>query len=297
MRTWVLGATGVLGRAFAGALESRGELFVATTRCVDITDESCLRSWAKLQRPEIIINCAGYSRIDEAERDEEKARSVNAIGVGYLAKIAQEIDASLLHISTDQVFSGESLWHPYLEDDAPRALNVYGQTKLEGERFLAQSGAKAWVVRTSWLFGQGPNPVRMLLHRMRKEGDLNVPYDQRGRPTYAKDLAEACLDLVGLGSLPAAPLGTYHFANEGDVSWFELAVEILTVAEALGVRLSSKRIFPVETEELSKVAPRPPWSVLDTTKISKAIGREPRSHRLALVEYLSELVSKAGIQL
>jgi dTDP-4-dehydrorhamnose reductase len=279
----------MLGRAVVEELENKRP-YVATGSEVDLRDEKALRSVLEQHRPQKIINCAAYTNVDKAETEEDLAREINATGVGRLGFLAAEFGAEVMHISTDYVFPGDG-HTPYREDEPTGPLNAYGRTKLEGERLLAWSGAKHWIVRTSWLFGRHrPNFVSTMMHKMTNLEPVKVVTDQRGRPTYADDLAKACLTLMGFSMRPAAPYGVYHFANGGDVSWFEFTKEIAEMVRSSGKTDLPELIAPILSVDLARPAKRPSWSVLDTSKIEEATGRKPRSHQEATSEYLSRML-------
>jgi len=180
------------------------------------------------ERPEWIVNCAGYTQVDRAEAEPETAERVNARGPANLARAARETGARLLHISTDYVFDGRAA-RPYREDDPVGPLNVYGRTKLAGEQAVRDILPQGHlIVRTQWLFGEGgPNFVATILRLARERSELQVVNDQHGRPTYAPDLATALWKLIACDAR-----GTVHCANEGAATWFDVAKAAIEIADS-----------------------------------------------------------------
>jgi dTDP-4-dehydrorhamnose reductase len=277
----------MLASALGEELAALGLSWFATDLELDIGELDPVVAYARQHRPNLIINAAAYTRVDDAESHEAEALRVNADGPLHLAEAAQDVGARLLHFSTDYVFDGKSR-APYTERADTGPVTVYGRSKLLGEqRVQALLADAAYVVRTSWLFGHnGPNFVKTIAGLLRTREELQVVDDQRGRPTYTHDLARAALGLVGLGSGHPAEPGTYHFANADEVSWHGFAVEIRAACESLGQTLAVRRILPVTTAQFPRPAPRPAHSVLDTTKIERALRIQPRAFRIALRDYL-----------
>jgi dTDP-4-dehydrorhamnose reductase len=293
IRVWVPGGGGLLGQAMMLELQLRGIDAVATGLEVDITSAEAVRAAFAEHQPTHVVNCAAYAQVDDAEKDEAAALAANGEGPGILARGAREHGAAFVHFSTDYVFDGRGT-EPYPVDAPCAPASAYGRTKRVGEERVLEviaQGLRGYIIRTSWLFGVGgKNFVSTMLELMAKRPELRVVHDQRGRPTYAPDLAAASLDLAGIdtGLTPAEP-GLYHFANAGAVSWFEFARRIAERARELDFPLSVERLLPCTTAEFPRPAPRPAWSVLDTTRIERALGRVPRHHALALDEYLEYL--------
>lgn len=291
MKLWVVGARGMLGRCVAERARAHGLALVETDSEVDIGDLEAVSKFGGSERPTHIFNCAAYTRVDDAENDREAARRVNATGPGNLALVAHELGGALLHVSTDYVFDGVAE-EPYPEDAQCGPQGVYGATKWEGEQLVQKHLAapgKAFIVRTSWLFGEyGANFVRTMLTLFETKAELRVVADQVGRPTYAPDLVDAALGLLGLhpDRAEAAPAGTYHFANSGATSWHGFASAIREQALARKLPVRTERIVPITTAEFPRPARRPSYSVLATERIERALGRAPRSWQDALAIYL-----------
>lgn len=290
MTVWVVGAEGMLGRAVVELLSAWGLPHAGTDRELDVRDAAAVLRQAEASGCSHVINCAAYTRVDDAEAEEAEALAINADGPAHLGAAAARVGAALTHISTDYVFDGGAD-RPYREDDPTGPRNAYGRTKLAGERAALESGARCQVIRTSWLFGEhGKSFVSTMLGLMRDREELRVVDDQRGRPTYCPDLAEAALRLAGLGprgrAAAPAPPGIYHFANAGAVSWHGFAVAIRDEAARRGWPIAARRVIPITTAEFPRPAARPAWSVLDTARVEAALGYAPRPWQEALAAYL-----------
>jgi dTDP-4-dehydrorhamnose reductase len=281
----------MLGRAIFEQLGQLGASHVATDRELDITDEGQVLDFVRRERPSLVINAAAYTQVDLAETEPEAAFRVNGQGAGALARAALEVGAPVVYVSTDYVFGGDGN-EPYTETAPTAARGVYARSKLEGENLVLEtvrSGGKAYVLRTSWLFGlHGANFVKTMVNLMRDREELRVVADQHGRPTYTEDLADALLALVGHKGRPAAEPGVYHFANSGETSWHGFAVAIREACLSLGIPLRVERILPVSTAEFPRPAPRPAYSVLDTTRIQTFLDKQPRPWAAALDTYLKK---------
>ena len=281
MKLWILGAHGFLGSALCALCTEKQINFVATGKEeADITDLEHLRKFFKMHNVTHIINCAAYTDVDGAEKHSEQALLVNALGPKNIGIIAHENGLKIIHISTDYVFDG-SLERPYTELDPCQPVdNIYAKTKWEGEKNLSHVCPSACIIRTSWLFGKGgKNFISSVFQKMKKEPSLKVVSDQRGRPTFAPDLALAILELL-------ESTGIYHFANAGEVSRFEIATEIKKKAEELNIPLSCKEIIPTTSDLFPTPAKRPGYSVLNTKKIESVLSHPPRRWTEALSEYL-----------
>jgi dTDP-4-dehydrorhamnose reductase len=297
MKVWLVGGKGMLGTALRERLERFGVAHVITDLALDITDPERVSAYAYAERPTHVLNAAGYTRVDDAEAHEEDAFRVNALGPEHLARAATEVGARFLHISTDYVFPGEGS-KPYVESAPTGPKSAYGRTKLAGEeRVLAVPGAAelATIVRTSWLFGEnGPSFPKTISRLCLERDTLEVVDDQLGRPTYTGDLADAVLELEGIApGRSAATPGVYHFANAGEVSWHAFAEAIRETLVRLRRRVTVERVLPTTTDEYKKKnpssAPRPRYSVLDTSRVEAALGRTPRHFREPLDEFLRHL--------
>jgi dTDP-4-dehydrorhamnose reductase len=264
----------MLGRAL-GREFPEAERF--TRAALDITDGAALRV-ALGPDTRVVLNAAADTRVDAAETDPHHVL-VNAVAVGTLAALCRKLDAKLVHVSTDYVFSGKGI-RPYREDDPVDPANTYGRAKLMGERRAFEEGQDVLVLRTSWLFGTGGvNFVDTILKKV-ESGAREIPVvdDQVGRPTFAADLAQAIRRLV-----EKRVRGVVHFANAGEATWYELASEAIAREGHTDVC-----VRPVATSEFPRPARRPRWSVLDTSLYERLSGEAPRSWREALGDYLDE---------
>lgn len=298
MTLWLVGARGMLGRAFADALTATGVRLVQTGSELDIADRQAVRALVLAERPTTIINCAAYTRVDDAETHAESAERSNVVGPENLALMAHETESCLVHFSSDYVFSGDAS-EPYDEAAPGAPTSAYGRTKWEGERRVLahQDRGTVYVVRTSWLFAaHGNNFVRTILRLLALEDELCVVSDQVGRPTYAPDLVSAVLRLISAeprGGAVAEP-GVYHFANLGPTSWHGFAQAIREGALRRGFPVRASEVRPVTTSEFLRPAPRPRYSVLSTQRFEAVTMSTPRSWREALDECL-DAIDRAGV--
>ncbi|UCG28743.1 MAG: dTDP-4-dehydrorhamnose reductase [Bacteroidales bacterium] len=234
---------------------------------LDITKPDLLKKFFSSNSFDFIVNCAGYTNVDDAEKDRETACLVNETAAGYLAEFAEKKGCRLIHISTDYVFDGRQD-RPYSEDDKPNPVSVYGRSKLAGEKLVLQYGNNM-VIRTSWLYSSfGNNFVKKMASLSMEKDDLRIVNDQIGSPTYAFDLASAILDIAEITweNNDLFVPGIYHYANSGACSWYDLTREIVRLTGA------SCRVTPIKTEEYPLPARRPAYSVLQTGKIKSHFG-------------------------
>ena len=262
MNILVTGANGQLGNEMRrlGAVSPNNYIFTDVAE-LDITNADAVMYVAKHYSIDAIINCAAYTNVDKAESDAATAELINATAVKNLATAAKEVGATLFHVSTDYVFGSQGNT-PRTEDMPTSPLGVYGHTKLLGEQAIEKSGCKALVFRTAWLYSEfGNNFLKTMMRLTAEREQLNVVFDQIGTPTYAGDLALAIFSIIEAG-VYAGNEGTYHFSNEGACSWYDFAVEI---AAACGN--TNCRITPCHSNEFPSPVTRPPYSVLDKTKI------------------------------
>ena len=267
----------MLGSDLAPALAAAGHEVLARPRSdLDITDAKAVRRVVRELSPDVVVNCAAFTKVDACETD-PRAVEVNTTAVGHLADACSAFGAQLVQISTDFVFDGEKS-SPYTEDDPVNPLSAYGRSKLGGEEAALRLPGSL-VIRASWLFGRsGWNFIEAILKQV--EGGkkrLSVVTDQVGRPTATTDLSEAIVALLEIGAS-----GVFHFANRGEVSWNELAREILWRTRAADVAVDA-----TTSDALARPARRPAYSVLDTGKYERLTGRPIRSFREPLAEYLA----------
>lgn len=294
MKVWLAGAEGLLGSVLRARLDGPGIELVATDREVDVAERAAVAEFVARERPALIVNAVAYTRVDDAETHEDEAFRANALGPENLGALAAATGASVVHFSTDYVFDGRAS-KPYPEDAPCAPAGAYARTKYEGERrLLAALPDRVWLVRTSWLFGdRGPSFVKRMVELVAERDELRVVADQRGRLTYAPDLADAALRLAGLveparDSVAKRPYGVYHFANSGETTWHAVAEAVRERAVRAGLSVRTTSIHPITTAEYPLPAPRPAYSVLDTAKIEAALGRKPRAWQEALDEYFAK---------
>lgn len=270
MNILVTGADGQLGRALRRATDASRDRYLFTDAAeLDVTDREAVRRAVTEGRIDAIVNCAAYTDVDRAERDEAAAERLNAAAAGYLAAAAAERGVVLIHLSTDYVFGGAAEHTPRTECDPVAPLGVYGRTKRRGEEAVLASGCRHLILRTAWLYGEcGRNFVRTMLARMAAGADLKVVFDQVGTPTYAGDLAAAIHRIVEERLFEGRD-GIYHYTDEGVCSWYDFARRI---AELGGY--DPRCVRPCRTAEYPAAAPRPAYSVLDKSKFRRTFGAE-----------------------
>ena len=266
----------MLGGAIQRVAPSAVQLVALRHADLPVEDARAVERVVQRERPDWIINCAGYTQVDRAESEPDAAQRVNAVGPANLARAAQEAGARLLHISTDYVFDGRAT-RPYREDDPVGPLNVYGRSKLAGEEAIREILPQAHlIVRTQWLFGVGgPNFVATVLRLARERPQLKVVNDQHGRPTYTPDLAAALWRLVACDAR-----GTVHCANDGEATWFEVARAAIDVTGLKTV------VEACSTDDMPRPARRPPFSVLDCSKCTTIVGGRLPPWREGVADYV-----------
>lgn len=271
----VVGANGQLGNELRLLLQDKAE-YVDRDE-LDITDVNAVAEYVTSDKYDAVINCAAYTAVDKAEDEPELAEKINVIGPKNLAKTG----VPLVHVSTDYVFDGQNCV-PYKESDKTAPRSVYGVTKLAGEQAVIDNAATAVVIRTAWLYSEFGNNFVKTMQRLGAEREsLNVVFDQVGTPTYAKDLAQAIVEI-----LPQLKIGTkeiYHFSNEGVCSWYDFAVSIM---QKSGL---SCKVFPIESSQYPTKAARPSYSVLNKGKIKSDFGIKIRHWEEALQECINNL--------
>lgn len=285
---WLIGNKGMLGTELTHVFDARGIPHIGTDREVDVTDSASVAAFLSGQtgRDSIdwIVNCAAYTAVDKAEDDIDFCKRLNVDGPAIIANAAQKNGAKLIHISTDYVFNGNGD-RPYREDDATDPTGVYGRTKRDGELAALESGASVYIIRTAWLYGQyGNNFVKTMLRLMGERDVVTVVSDQRGTPTWAHDLSETIAGL--LLSEREIPVGIYHYTNQGNISWYDFACEIYRQGREKGLLHKDCVVKPCTSAEYPSRVRRPPYSVLDKTKITEAFGISIPSWESSLSKYL-----------
>ena len=277
MKILITGALGQLGQALRRQLEDTNHEVWYTDRAeLDLTSSDAVNTFVAQKRPTAIINCAAYTAVDKAEEDAEVAQAINEDAVRVLAKAANDVGAHLVHVSTDYVYHN-GLDRPLREDDPTSPKSVYARTKLAGEQAALSACAKTTVVRTSWVYGlEGHNFVRTMARLGAERDSLNVVSDQIGAPTFANDLAAACLQILQLG---ASCYGeTYNYAGLGTASWYDFARAIMRMHDL------NCAVEPIPSSDYPTPAARPTYSVLDLTK-ARDLGLSLRHWRDALADF------------
>lgn len=304
MKVLVTGKNGQLGQSLQKAVMQNSALsiehsfrFVGRDE-LDLACSDSISAFFKDQRFDAMINCAAYTAVDKAESEPELANQINHLAVAQLADIAKQDGTALIHVSTDYVFNGQG-FKPYVETDTTDPQNVYGSSKLKGEQAILASGCIGAIIRTSWVYSEfGNNFVKTMLRLGKDRDSLNVIFDQIGSPTYAGDLANAILTMVGHSVINRSQvqLGNevseqgaeiYHFSNEGVCSWYDFAKAIFELSDI------NCQVHPIETKDYPTPAKRPHYSVMNKTKIKQHPDMMIPHWRDSLIACLKELeVSK-----
>lgn len=288
MRVLLTGAGGQLGSEFVRAAPEAADLVALGRDEFDVRDHVAIEATLERLAPEVVVNAAAYTAVDQAESDAETALSVNAAAVEKLAAGAATRGARLVHISTDFVFDGRNST-PYKPADVPHPMSVYGRSKLAGERQALEVLPSATVVRTSWLYSAlGRNFVTNMLRLMAERDELRVVTDQVGSPTWALPLAEALWRIVGRDDMA----GVWHWCDAGQCSWYDFACAIQQEARDRGLLADRIPIHPVTTAEFPTAAERPAMSALDDSATRAALGIRALPWRVALGRMLDEMTEK-----
>ncbi|WP_110456310.1 dTDP-4-dehydrorhamnose reductase [Shewanella algidipiscicola] len=277
MKILVTGCNGQVGRSLTRLLAQRDAMVViaADRDTLDITDNSAVAAFILANAPDIIINAAAYTAVDKAEDEVELAFAINSDGPKFIALAAQQIGATLLHISTDYVFAGDKQGL-YQESDSPAPQSVYGESKLAGERAVMQLCDKHIIMRTAWVFSEhGNNFVKTMLRLADMRDSLSIVGDQFGGPTYAGDIASALLTIAdAIATQEPIEYGVYHYSGLPHVSWYEFADAIFDIAVNESLISNKPKLTPIPTQEYPTPAKRPVNSMLDTAKITQHFGIE-----------------------
>ena len=277
------GANGQVGWELQRTLSSLGEVIALDSQALNLADGGALRTHVRELAPQIIVNAAAYTAVDKAEGDVEKARAVNATAPGILAEAAAQSGALLVHYSTDYVFDGSGN-KPWREDDSCTPLNVYGETKLAGERLIQASGCRHLILRTSWVYGaRGSNFLLTMRRLMRERPELKVVVDQIGAPTWCRDLAEATAIILGrvaYNTETSAPWGIYHVSNAGETSWLGFAQAIRQ--RDAGATSTNSNLIAIPSSEYPTPAKRPLNSRLNADKLERVFGLKLQHWQRAL---------------
>lgn len=292
---WLIGNKGMLGTEISRQLTENKIDFVGTDIDVDITNIDALKGFASGKGINWIINCAAYTAVDNAETNVELAKKLNDVAPGNIAKVAKEIGAKFIHISTDYVFDGTGDT-PRTEDMTIAPIGVYGVTKADGEKSVASSTSEYYILRTAWLYGwAGKNFVYTMIRAMNTHEFVKVVADQKGTPTFAGDLAKVIITIISKNDVP---YGIYHVTDLGEITWWDFTNEIKKQGIEMGwVTNKNCAVNPCKTEEYPTPAKRPAYSVLCKDKIQKTLGITLPDWKESLEVFLkSDLFDKTRIQ-
>ena len=270
MNILVTGANGQLGNCLRNAAAKSADNYIFTDVAeLDITDRDAVAHKVRDENIDVIVNCAAYTNVDKAEDEPEFAELLNAGAVRNLAEAAKSTGATLIHVSTDYVFGGAAGNTPRTETESVNPTGVYGLTKLHGEQAVEDVGCKAIIIRTAWLYSEyGRNFVKTMLSLTASKPELNVIFDQIGTPTYAQDLADTIFHIIEHRKLDGNE-GVYHYSNEGVCSWYDFTRHIADISGQ-----KECKILPCHSDEFPSKVVRPPFSVLDKTKLKETFGIE-----------------------
>ena len=265
MKVLITGSNGQLGSEIRDLYTNyeKIEFFFKDLPELDISDADSVSTLIINKRINVVINCAAYTAVDKAEENIEIAERVNSIGVSNIVEALEKVNGKLIHISTDYVFDGNNS-QPYRESDPVNPIGIYGKTKRAGELAVIKSKIDAIVIRTSWLYSSfGNNFLKTMLRLGKQQESINVVSDQIGTPTYARNLAKICLDILQISDLEKiSDKGKiYHYSNKGVASWYDFAVLIMEIAEL------NCKVSPILTKDYSTLSKRPHYSVLNKEKI------------------------------
>jgi dTDP-4-dehydrorhamnose reductase len=282
----VSGGSGQLGQelriAFSNSSIHRPVIFTDREE-LDLSKPELFEVFFRTHQPAYFIHGGAYTAVDKAEEEKDLAYLINATATGEIARLCYEYNTRLIYISTDYVFNGQGT-APYAVDAATAPVNHYGYTKWMGEELIRKSNVFSAIIRTSWVFSSyGHNFVKTMLRLMSQRTEIKVVNDQRGCPTYAADLADAISTIVQAWEKGDEHVGTYHFSNRGDITWYEFANAIRDMAD------KNCSVLPIASSEFPTPARRPGYSVLDTSKISTDFGIEPKTWQEALHNCLLRL--------
>ena len=293
MRILVTGAGGQVGGALLRTARStRFTLLPADRAVLDLADHPSIRSRLDRAAPDIVVNCAAYTAVDQAESEPDRAFAVNARGPGVVAEWCRDHDRALLHLSTDYVFDGTAS-RPYREDDPINPQNVYGASKAEGEAEVRRACPRHVILRTAWVYAaDGKNFVRTMLRLGAARDALDIVADQRGCPTAAGNIANAILAVLARLADDSTISGTYHYVDSGETTWFDFADRIFAGAAPYWGRRPAVR--PITTAQSPTPARRPGYSVLDTGKFQASFAVVPPPWQASLDQVVTEVLAGAA---
>ena len=285
MKILITGAGGQLGKELQKTAPQQHEIIACSFDTLDICNKKQLDEFVAINKPDYVINTAAYTLVDKAEQEKEQAYNINVEGAGNVARAAMNCGAGLVQLSTDYVFNGKT-GRPYLPDDKPDPISVYGESKYKGELMAREEHDKCIILRTSWLYSShGNNFVKTMLKLLGNKTELRVISDQVGTPTWTNGLAAFIWNLLKTPDIT----GTYHWTDAGVASWYDFTVAIMDEALKLNMLQNEVSVIPITTEEYPTPAKRPLYSVLDKTT-AWALNGKPASHwRVSLRHMLEEL--------
>lgn len=290
MRILITGANGQLGNSLRDTAPEGAQLLLTDVGELDLSDRDAMLAGLAGYRPDTIINAAAYTAVDRAESEPQIAQRINATAVADIAEYCAANDCRLVQISTDFVFAGDQRT-PLLPDDPTGPISVYGRSKLEGEEAARDIGELCRVLRTSWVYSEhGSNFVKTILRLGAERDELTVVDDQTGSPTYARNVASAVWRLISVWPREQ----TLHYADSGACTWRDFAEAIFTEAIAAGLARRSPRVTGISTSEYGAPAPRPAYSVLDTSRTAALLDLTPPPWRDGLRQMLSRLALQNG---
>jgi dTDP-4-dehydrorhamnose reductase len=280
MKILVTGYPGLLSLELVPLLQKEYEVIHLSIEDLDITKKEAVFASFEDQVPDMVINCAGYTAVDAAEKDWTGAFSVNALGAHHLALACLKWKTILVHLSTDYVFDGQSRL-PYQPWDTPNPISVYGASKQAGEFYIESLLRRYYIIRTSSLYGRhGPNFVRAILSQIERGGVLKIVSDQVMSPTWSLNLAQGILQMIKSDNF-----GTFHLTDQtdGGISWYDFTKAILKVKGL------DREVLPISSRDLNRAAPRPSYSTLDIRYLTLACGYQPFSYEESLERFLRDL--------
>ena len=286
MKVLLTGANGQLGHCFIDKFPIDWILLATDSQQLDITDNLAVNNFINEHRPDVIVNAAAYTAVDMAEDEQDLAYQINEIGPKNLATAAKKYNAKFIHVSTDYVFDGTKNI-PYTEEDTTNPINIYGETKRNGEVAILNNNPSAIIIRTSWVFSEyGNNFVKTMLKLASNKSELSIINDQLGCPTYAGDIANTILTMI----MNHCDGGIYHYCGDQCVTWFKFATKIFLIANELNPLTTKKVVVkPILTSGYPTKAKRPLYSVLSMNKIEKIAGIKASDWNNALIHVISHI--------
>jgi len=277
MKIIILGGKGQLGSEFYNFLKDKEEVYSFSHEELDVLNYELLYKKFREIKPDVVINCSAYTKVDKAEEEKEECIRVNAIGAKNVSYASYKIGAKVIYFSTDYLFDGNKNT-PYTELDEPKPLSTYGLSKLYGEKLTREHNPNHLILRVSWLYGiHGKNFVKTIINLAKEKKKLTIVNDQKGSPTYAYDVVRQTYELIKQDKV-----GTYHASNHGETTWYEFAKKIVEI-----LKIKDVEIVPVKTEEYPSIAKRPKYSTLENFLLKLEKIDMMREWELALEDFLS----------